>query len=132
MKKTVIIIVSLLFVGGGFAQQGGKRVELGEVIGGTFRQETGVGELRSMPDGEHYTQMNTERTMIIKYSYRTGNPVDTLFHSRSARECTFDTFDDYAINSTGYRILVWRERESIYRRSFKAEVFDYDVRRNMV
>ena len=132
MKKTVFFTVFLLFISGVFAQNGGKRVELSEVMGATFRQETEAGELRSMPDGEHYTQMNGERTMIVKYSYRTGNPVDTLFHSRSARECTFDTFDDYAISSTGYRILVWRERESIYRRSFRAEVFDYDVRRNMV
>ena len=132
MKKTVVLIVSLLCGSCVFAQQGSKRIDLMDVIGGTFRQETGIGELRSMPDGEHFTQMNRERNMVIKYSYRTGNPVDTLFSTRKARECTFDTFDDYIINSTGYRILIVRERESIYRRSFKAEVFDYDVRRNMV
>ena len=132
MKKTIVFAVFLLYVSGVFAQQGNRRVELSEVVGGTFRQETGVGELRSLPDGEHYTQMNRERTMIIKYSYRTGNPIDTLFNARTARECTFDTFDDYAISSTGYRILVWRNSESIYRRSFKADVFAYDVRRNMV
>ena len=132
MKKIFFLIGSLLFAFANYAQQGGKRVELREVIDGTFRQETGVGEQRSMPDGEHYTQINAERTMIIKYSYRTGTPVDTLFNTRRARECTFDTFEDYAISSTGYRILVWRESESIYRRSFKADVFDYDVRRNMV
>jgi dipeptidyl-peptidase-4 len=132
MKKTIILSISLLLVSGIFAQQGSKRVELREVVDGTFRQETGVGELRSMPDGEHYTRMNEERSMVVRYSYRTGTPVDTLFNTRRARECTFDTFDDYAISSTGYRILVWRESESIYRRSFKADVFDYDVRRNMV
>ena len=132
MKKTALFIVVFLVAGGVFAQQGIKRVELSEVIGSTFRQETSVGELRSMPDGEHYTQMNRERTMVIKYSYRTGNPVDTLFDARMARESTFETFDDYIINSTGFRMLILRGRESIYRRSFKAEVFDYDVRRNMV
>ena len=29
-------------------------------------------------------------------------------------------------------ILIWRETEPIYRRSFKAQTFAYDVRRNMV
>jgi len=132
MKKEVVFIVFLLFVSGIFAQQGVKRVELTEVIGNTFRQETGTGEMRSLPDGEHYTQINAERTMVIKYAYRTGNAVDTLFNTRTARECTFDTFDDYIVNSTGFRILILRESEPIYRRSFKAAVFDYDVRRNMV
>ena len=132
MKKTVIIFVSLLFISGTFAQQGSKRIELMDVIGGTFRQETGVGDVRSLPDGEHYTQMNSARNMVIKYSYRTGNPVDTLFSTQKARECTFDTFDDYMISSTGFRMVILRGRESIYRRSFKSEAFDYDVRRNMV
>ena len=49
--------------------------------------------------------------MIIKYSYRTGNPVDTLFNARKkARECTFTDFDGYTISSTGHHILVWRIR----------------------
>jgi len=132
MKKAVILIVSVLFSCGIFAQNGGKRVELMEVVGTTFRQETGDNEMRSMPDGEHYTQMNHERTMVIKYAYRTGNPVDTLFDSRKARECTFETFDDYIINSTGFYMILLRERESIYRRSFKSVAFSYDVRRNRV
>ncbi|MDR0796122.1 MAG: DPP IV N-terminal domain-containing protein [Tannerella sp.] len=132
MKKTVVFIVFMLFISSIFAQQGNKRIELTDVVGGTFRQETGVGELRSMPDGEHYTQMNRERNMVVRYAYRTGNPVDTLFNARTARDCTFETFDDYMISSTGFRMLILRGRESIYRRSFKTETFDYDVRRNMV
>ena len=81
---------------------------------------TAIGEMRSLPDGEHYTAMNADKSMIIKYSYRTGNPVDTLFNARKARECTFTDFDGYTISSTGHHILVWRDTESIYRRSTKA------------
>ena len=85
-----------------------------------------------MTDGVHYTAMNRERTMIVKYDYRTGKPVDTLFHTKTARECTFDDFQGYEVSPTGHRILIWRETEPIYRRSFKAQTFAYDVRRNMV
>lgn len=114
------------------AQNGSKQVDLKEITDGKFRQVTAIGEMRSLPDGEHYTAMNKERTMIIKYAYRSGMPVDTLFTTRTARECTFDDFDGYLINSTGHRILVWRETEPIYRRSSKAVIYDYDVRRNYV
>ncbi|MDR1407027.1 MAG: S9 family peptidase [Tannerella sp.] len=122
-----------MFVSSGIcAQQGAGRIELKDVTDGAFRPQTFTGEMRSMPDGEYYTAMNRERTKIIKYSYKTGAPVDTLFDAGSARECAFDNFEGYAISSTGYRILLWREHEQIYRRSYRADVYDYDVRRNMV
>ena len=107
-------------------------MSLKEITDGMFRQKTAVGEMRSLPDGEHYTAMNAERNMIVKYSYRTGKAVDTLFNATTARECEFTKFDGYTISSTGHHILVWRETEPIYRRSYKAAVYDYDVRRNYV
>lgn len=133
MKHLGISLLLLLAITGNvFAQNGNKRLNLKEIVDGQFRQVTAIGEMLSMPDGEHYTAMNKEKNMIIKYSYRTGAPVDTLFNTQKARECTFDTFDGYMMSSTGHRILVWRDTESIYRRSWKATVYDYDVRRNFV
>ncbi|MDR1331541.1 MAG: S9 family peptidase [Tannerella sp.] len=130
--KYVKLLLCVTVACGVSAQQDARRVELSDVTGGAFRQQTFTGEMRSMPDGEHYTAMNRERTKIVKYAYRTGEPVDTLFDAGSARECTFDDFEGYAISSTGHRIVLWRNREQIYRRSFRAEAYDYDVRRNMV
>ena len=125
-------LLSFLLAGSLAAQNGNKQVQLKEITDGQFRQSTNIGEMRSMPDGTAYTAMNKERTMIIKYDYRTGNPVDTLFNTQKARECTFDTFEGYKISDNGHRILVWRDTEPIYRHSFKANVYDYDVRRNYV
>ncbi|MDR2809492.1 MAG: S9 family peptidase [Tannerellaceae bacterium] len=133
MKRSVFyFLFSTIMAGSLSAQVRGKEVTLKEVTDGVFRQETNVGEMRSLPDGEHYTAMNRERNMIVTYAYRTGEPVDTLFNARTARECPFETFEGYMISSTGHRVLVWRETEYIYRRSFRASVYDYDVRRNYV
>jgi dipeptidyl-peptidase-4 len=134
LLQVVFFVLGMIFPNSGnvFAQHGSKRIALSDIVNGTFREEASVGEMRSLPDGEHYTAMNKERTMIIKYSYRTGQPVETLFDVKNARECTFNDFQDYEISSTGYHILIIREKERIYRRSFRAEVYDYDVRRRMV
>lgn len=133
MKRLKLVSVLFVFCANALcAQNGGKPVELKDITGGKFRQVTSVGEMRSLPDGEYYTAMNNERSMIIKYSYRSGNTVDTLFNVNTARECTFDKFDGYEISSTGHHIMVWCETEPIYRRSFKSVVYDYDVRRNYV
>lgn len=126
------LFMSLSLAGGAFAQTGSKPVDLKAIVDGHFRQKTSVGEMRSLPDGEYYTAMNPERDMIVKYAYRTGDPVDTLFNTKTARECTFDDFDGYTISSTGHHLIVWRETEAIYRRSRKMVVYDYDVRRNYV
>lgn len=131
-KINAIILAALVSAGTAGAQTGDKSVSLKEITDGMFRQKTAVGEMRSLPDGEHYTAMNAERNMIIKYSYRTGKAVDTLFNATTARECEFTKFDGYTISSTGHHILVWRETEPIYRRSYKAAVYDYDVRRNYI
>lgn len=125
-------LLSFLLTGNLSAQNGNKQVSLKEITDGQFRQQTGTGDMRSTSDGEYYTAMNKDRDMIVKYSYRTGTPVDTLFNTATARECTFDKIDGYDINSNGKRILVWTDTEPIYRHSFKANYFDYDVRRNYV
>jgi dipeptidyl-peptidase-4 len=139
MMKTISFLriamaaaILFLYAGGVPAQQGNKRISLSDIMNGTFRQEGAAGEIRSLPDGEHYTAMNKERTMVLKYSYRTGQPVETLFDTSNARECPFSDFQDYEISATGHHILILREKESIYRHSFRAEVYDYDVRRRMV
>ena len=90
------LLLSLAVFGSVAAQTGSKHVDLKEITDGKFRQVTAIGEMRSLPDGEHYTAMNAD------------------------------------ISSTGHHILVWRDTESIYRRSTKAVVYDYDVRRNYV
>lgn len=131
-KINAIILAALVSAGTAGAQTGDKSVSLKEITNGMFRQKTAVGEMRSLPDGEHYTAMNADRNMIVKYSYRTGKAVDTLFNATTARECEFTKFDGYTISSTGHHILVWRETEPIYRRSYKAAVYDYDVRRNYI
>ncbi len=126
------LLLGMAVIGAAYAQSGTKRLNLKEIADGNFRQVTAIGEMRSLPDGEHYTAMNAERTMVVKYAYRTGQPVDTLFNVKKARECTFDTFEGYEISSTGHRMLIFRDTEVIYRRSSKATVYDYDVRRNFV
>ena len=63
-------------------------------------------DLRSLPDGEHYTAMDKLGTAIVRYEYRTGRVVDTLFNTRTARECDFKNFEGYEISPNGHHIIV--------------------------
>lgn len=86
----------------------------------------------SSEDGMHYYQTDPQQTAVIKYSYATGMPVDTLFNTRTARNCTFITFQGFLVSPDEHRVLVYTDREQVYRHSFRAQYYYHDVRRNMV
>lgn len=104
---------------------------LKELVEGRFSAQD-VREMESSADGMYFYQMNPENTAVIKFSYASGSAVDTLFNTRKARECTFDTFQGFLVSPDENRVIVYREREQIYRHSFKATYYYHDVRRNLV
>lgn len=132
MKRLVIILLLGIVTMCAMAQTGRKPVDLKEITSGMFYARSAGGGIRSMPDGEHYTEMNRERTAIVRYNYASGKAVDTLFSVERARECPFKQIQNYEVSSTGHHILLFTDMESIYRHSYCAAVYDYDVRRNLV
>jgi dipeptidyl-peptidase-4 len=129
MRKTFFIFTCLTFVVCLQAQTGNKPLLLNDIVEKKYTPPDG-GEIRSTPDGEHYTILSADKKAILKYAYKTGQLVDTLFQVDKARETRLTNIEGYLISNTGYRILVWNKKEFIYRRSWKADIYDYDVRRN--
>lgn len=131
MKKyTFILSLSFLFLGYLSAQKNGSDL-LKKIVAGEFqpKQITGI---RSMADGETYTRLNTDHSAVVKYSYKTGKIVDTVFSVRRARECKFKSFDGYEFSADESKMLVWNNKEQIFRHSFKADYFVYELKRNLV
>ena len=127
MKKTVLFLLLAACTQVVSAQS----YTLKDIVGGKF-SAYGAPSMESAADGLHYYQMNREKNAVVKFSYVTGNAVDTLFSTRKARECTFDTFEGFSVSPDENRVLVYRDREQIYRHSFKATYYYHDVRRNLV
>ncbi|MDR0866495.1 MAG: S9 family peptidase [Candidatus Symbiothrix sp.] len=132
MKKTHFILFGLLVFALHLQAQTGNNPLLLEDIVGKKYEPQGISQMQPMPDGEHYTVLSPDRKAIFKYAYKTGQLVDTLFHVDKVRETKLETIEGYSIDVRGYRILVWNEKEFIYRRSWQADVYDYDVRRNFL
>lgn len=105
--------------------------DLNEILSGKYSQR-GVGAMASMKDGEHYTQRSSDGKMIVKYQYKTGNAVDTLFNVATAKECPFKHFDGYSFSEDEKKIMLYTDRENIYRRSFKANYYTFEIKRNLV
>ena len=114
------------------AQQPTKTLQVEDVTSGKFYAYTAGRGMRSTSDGKYYTLMDDKHTAILRYSFHTGQLIDTLFSVQKARECEFKTFDDYILEPKGNHILIITDQESVYRRSTKGNAFHYDVRRNRV
>lgn len=130
MKKvslTLLLCLSLCMTSWG---QNKMQLELEDVTSGRFRMENIYGVIPT-PDGESYTQMNADRTQIIKYSFRTGEALEVLFDVNKARECNFKHFDSYQFSPDGQKLLIATKTTPIYRHSFTAEHYIYPLKRNL-
>ena len=61
---------------------------LTDITDGKYRAKT-VSGIKSMNDGEHYTLLQNNK-LIVKYSYKTGQAVDTIL-ARTSRKFWFTT-----------------------------------------
>lgn len=130
MKKISIAFLLCLCTLVGLAQSG-KTLELKEIVSGKFHPENIYGVIPIPGDGEHYSQMNAEGTQVIKYSFKTGKPVEVLFDATNARECPFKTFDSYSFSPDGGKLLIATETTPIYRHSYTAVHYLYSLKRNL-
>ncbi|GHT63369.1 peptidase S9 [Bacteroidia bacterium] len=131
MNKAIISFLLIFSWNFSSAQTGNNQIQLNDILKRTYAPKES-GEMRPLPEGEHYTMLSADGKAILKYAYKTGKITDTLFHVDKVRETKLKKIEGYTISNTGFRILVWTDKEFIYRRSWKAAIYDYDVRRNFL
>jgi dipeptidyl-peptidase 4 len=96
---------------------------------GTFRMASVYG-VNSMNNGESYTSLNMARNSIVQYNYETGKQEKVLFKIKDFEDVEIDWIYDYTFNNNETRILISSNYEPIYRHSFKAEYYIFDIENN--
>jgi len=102
---------------------------LKEITSGAFRPETMAG-VKPLAGGDSYAQISADRQQIVSYSFRNGEKNGVLFDAATARGPKIDRIDGYIISPTGKRILIQTDTKAIYRRSFTATYYIYEVVNN--
>lgn len=128
MKKLFLLFCLVALTLGIKAQN---QVTLRDVSKGTYRASNIYG-IKPMLDGQYYTQISPDRKRIVKYSFKTGKQVEAIFDVEKARDCTLKYFDDYIMSPDEKLILIQTKTRSIYRRSFTAEYYIYNVKNNTI
>ena len=128
MKYFLILLIALTFQAGILnAQNGTKSFTLEDIFSKpTFRQ-AGVSGMQSMNDGIHYSTTETNDSQIVKHDYATGGTLETMFDLKDFPQAGIKSIGEYQFSKNERKVLITTATEPIYRRSFIAEYFIYDL-----
>ena len=122
--KTAILLLLVTF--NLFSQQ---KITVEQIYSGAFRAK-GMDDLQAMKNTNQYTVLNSDRTtksqQIDLYDYATLNKISTLIDSKSFAELS-NGIDSYTFNNLENRILIANNTNPIFRRSFTADYYLYDI-----
>jgi dipeptidyl-peptidase-4 len=129
MKIKIYLIATLLFsISSAYAQ---KELNLEDIWKNNAFGSRYVSGIQSLNDGLHYTTLvNAGKTQyIIKYQYKNGNAVDTIFNTAKADKSSGEIplMTSYQFSPDEKKILLMTEQEQIYRHSFKSDYMVYEV-----
>ena len=107
------------------------KLDLKSITRGEFRAES-MASLKPLDDGESYSQVSSDGTKILKYSFKTGKQTGVIVDLNNVRgpKIRIDRIDGYIFSPDGKRILIQTDTRYIYRRSFTATYYIYEVQNN--
>ena len=129
MKLKRIILVNALLLLSAVQSVAGLKLDLQEITKGVFRGES-IAAVQSLADGESYAQISADGKQILKFSFKTGKQTGVLFDAEKARGMKVTKIDGYIMSPTGKHILIQTETTPVYRRSFTATYYIYNVANN--
>lgn len=92
-----------------------------------------IKDVTPLPDGESYAAVSEDHRSIDIYSYKTGKKTGVLFSIDGQKgDLKISEFEGYELSANGRKLLLWNDSRKIYRHSFTAEYYVYDIMRSTV
>ena len=86
-----------------------------------------INGVNALNDGETYSRLSDDHRQIITYSFKDGRQKDVLFDVATARNVKLESIDGYIMSPDERKILIQTETRPIYRRSFTAVYYLYEI-----
>ena len=86
-----------------------------------------INGVNALNDGETYSRLSDDHRQIITYSFKDGRQKDVLFDVATARNVKLESIDGYIMSPDEKKMLIQTETRPIYRRSFTAVYYLYDI-----
>ncbi len=85
-----------------------------------------------MPDGLSYLMLSQDGRTITSYDTRTGKQLATVFDASHTRENSMPSVESFSVSPDGSRLLLYTGKSPVYRRSFTASYYVFEIKRNIL
>lgn len=89
-------------------------------------------EMTYMPDGLSYLTLSADGKTISRYGTEKGELIETILDVAKTRNTKISDIEGFTLSDNGEKILVYTDSEPIYRHSFKAKYYVFEIKRNIL
>lgn len=123
--KRLLFIFTALFMLTAHVSAGGK-ITFPDITSGKFAAKT-VNGINPIEGTDTYARISDDGKRVDCYSFKTGKLLRNLFDVSNTMGKKIDSFDGYILSPDGTRMLIQTKTKSIYRRSFTAVYYLYNI-----
>ena len=123
--KRLLFIFTALFMLTAHVSAGGK-ITIPDITSGKFTAKT-VNGINPIEGTDTYARISDDGKRVDCYSFKTGKLLRNLFDVSNTMGKKIDSFDGYILSPDGTRMLIQTKTKSIYRRSFTAVYYLYNI-----
>ena len=123
--KRLLFIFTALFMLTAHVSAGGK-ITIPDITSGKFAAKT-VNGINPTEGTDTYARISDDGKRVDCYSFKTGKLLRNLFDVSNTMGKKIDSFDGYILSPDGTRMLIQTKTKSIYRRSFTAVYYLYNI-----
>lgn len=123
MKKTMISFAIGLIANMSLQAE---PLNLKDITDGKYQADQ-LRTVTALSDGEQFAQISEDGLRIESYSYKNGAKTGVLFDVKDTKGEHIDDFDNYILCPNGRKMLIQTKTQRVYRRSFKAVYYIYDI-----
>lgn len=130
-KSRTIILTASLLIGSGLLSASDLSID--DYCDVKIAAPKSVKEMTPLADGQSYACISDDGRTIDVFSYKTGKKINTLFSlDNIAGSLKIEEFDGFELSANERKILLWNNIEKIYRNTFRAEYYVYDISRRLL
>ena len=123
--KRLLFIFTALFMLTAHVSAGGK-ITIPDITSGKFAAKT-VNGINPIEGTDSYARISDDGKRVDCYSFKRGKLLRNLFDVSNTMGKKIDSFDGYILSPDGTRMLIQTKTKSIYRRSFTAVYYLYNI-----
>lgn len=123
--KRLLFIFTALFMLTAHVSAGGK-ITIPDITSGKFAAKT-VNGINPIEGTDTYARISDDGKRVDCYSFKTGKLLRNLYDVSNTMGKKIDSFDGYILSPDGTRMLIQTKTKSIYRRSFTAVYYLYNI-----